>query len=299
MENFENKKEIKYALGIIGGVFTANIVFMFIFGGMIAGLIDFNRLLPDIAYIINIIFSSTVFVLPLVIFGRVFHGIKAPQSGSGNRRSLGLLLIFFAFCMDYFAAATGAIITQVIFEIAGGGFPDIFETIMPRTPPQAIAFIIFTVIIAPVSEELIFRKYLLNRLRSLGDFYAVFVTALLFGLWHMNSAQFLYAFLGGLSLGYIAIWTNGVKIPLIIHIIYNGIECLRFWGFEEYDFANVILFYGLFILGAAACIFFAVKGYFKLQNCRPEISAKTKITITFLNPVMLISILLFIYLTIT
>ncbi len=58
-------------------------------------------------------------------------------------------------------------------------------------------------IVAPLAEELLFRKFLIDRLHRYGTFTAVLISALFFAIFHQNLYQFFYAFLLGLLLGYL------------------------------------------------------------------------------------------------
>lgn len=81
--------------------------------------------------------------------------------------------------------------------------------------------ILCTVIIAPACEEFIFRYLLLDRLLYMGDWAAVLVSSLFFGLFHTNLYQFLYAFAVGLVLGYVRIMTGRVGWSILLHMFIN------------------------------------------------------------------------------
>ena len=68
--------------------------------------------------------------------------------------------------------------------------------------------VIYTCLVAPFMEELLFRGVLLRKARRFGDRTAVVFTAVMFGLMHGNLNQFLYAVVIGLVLGYLAVRTN-------------------------------------------------------------------------------------------
>lgn len=78
-------------------------------------------------------------------------------------------------------------------------------------------------IVAPISEEIIFRKILLDKLRRFGDIPAIVMTGLAFGLFHMNLSQFFYAAVLGFIFAYITIQTNTVKYSILLHMIINFI----------------------------------------------------------------------------
>lgn len=77
--------------------------------------------------------------------------------------------------------------------------------------------LVFTVVLAPVMEELLFRKLLLERLLYLGDWSALLLSSLFFGLFHTNLYQFFYALLAGLVLGYVHIMTGQMRWNILLH----------------------------------------------------------------------------------
>ena len=78
-----------------------------------------------------------------------------------------------------------------------------------------------TVILAPIIEELLFRKFMIDRLSRYGDTLAITVSAVAFGLFHGNFYQFFYAALIGLVLGYMYCETGNVKHTILMHMIIN------------------------------------------------------------------------------
>ena len=81
--------------------------------------------------------------------------------------------------------------------------------------------IIFTVILAPILEEIVFRKLICDRLLPLGEGYAIFVSAAIFGLVHGNFYQFAYAFLLGAFFAFIYVKTGKLIYSCILHIFVN------------------------------------------------------------------------------
>ena len=83
------------------------------------------------------------------------------------------------------------------------------------------AVILSAVILAPIMEELIFRKLVLDRLAGYGPAVAMSVSALVFGLAHGNFYQFFYAFLLGLIFAYIYLRTGKVRYSMMLHMMVN------------------------------------------------------------------------------
>jgi len=82
---------------------------------------------------------------------------------------------------------------------------------------------IYTAIGAPIVEEIIFRKLMLDKLRRFGDLTAILVTGIAFGLFHMNLAQMFYATALGIIFAYVAVRTNTIRYSILLHIIINTI----------------------------------------------------------------------------
>lgn len=82
-------------------------------------------------------------------------------------------------------------------------------------------------ILAPFFEELLYRGIVLNKLRNgFGVFGAVMIQALFFGISHMNLVQGTYAFLIGIILGYVVIWTGSLYSSIILHIVINSLSTI-------------------------------------------------------------------------
>ncbi len=81
--------------------------------------------------------------------------------------------------------------------------------------------ILYTGIIAPILEELFFRKFLIDRLNGVGDLLVIMTSGLFFGLFHGNIDQFFYATLLGMFLAYVYRITGDIRYPIFIHAIVN------------------------------------------------------------------------------
>ncbi len=79
------------------------------------------------------------------------------------------------------------------------------------------------VIVAPVTEELLFRGIILRgRLSRHRPWVAIFLTSLLFAVVHMNPWQFLPPLLLGLALGWFYVRTGSVPLCILAHALSNG-----------------------------------------------------------------------------
>ena len=83
------------------------------------------------------------------------------------------------------------------------------------------AVFLLTCVVAPVMEELTYRRLLIPRLRPYGDRFAVLTSALCFSLVHGNLSQFLYAFALGIILGHVFLKTGCVWQTILLHALVN------------------------------------------------------------------------------
>ncbi|BEP30172.1 CPBP family intramembrane glutamic endopeptidase [Helicovermis profundi] len=84
--------------------------------------------------------------------------------------------------------------------------------------------IISAVILAPITEEILFRGIIFKKLHNnINLKTAIVIQAMLFSFVHFNLAQTLPTFLLGVVLAYMYYKTNNLWVPIFIHIIYNGL----------------------------------------------------------------------------
>ncbi len=109
------------------------------------------------------------------------------------------------------------------------------------------------VILAPLGEELIFRGVIFHYARKAvtgmkspkkAFWIANCIQALLFGIYHMNLVQGIYAFGIGLVLGYLCQKYRSVIPAMLAHLIFNGISTL-FSGWMYSWIPESIVWYGL------------------------------------------------------
>lgn len=86
---------------------------------------------------------------------------------------------------------------------------------------------------APIAEEILFRGLLLRSMEPYGKKFAIFASALLFGLYHGNIIQIPFAFGVGLVLGYVTVEYNMVW-AIVLHMFNNLILSDTFVRLTEY-----------------------------------------------------------------
>ena len=99
--------------------------------------------------------------------------------------------------------------------------------INPKTWWAGVSTLLALVLVAPVTEELLFRGWLLQDLKEqYGQTRALFWSSALFGLVHIEAAAILYAALGGLVLGAVALRTKSTLASIAMHAGVNALPLL-------------------------------------------------------------------------
>ncbi|MBR2988610.1 MAG: CPBP family intramembrane metalloprotease [Clostridia bacterium] len=170
-----------------------------------------------------------------------------------------------------------------VFALAVGGFEKLLEFIGYNGSGEIyldsfglVIFILASVILAPIIEELVFRGYLLKGVKSrFGSFWAVTISAITFALVHMSPNQTVYQLCFGVMLALIANSTNSVLPSIIAHSASNlTAVVLSFCSVNPTSLAvgsttGIIVFSILLALGIVGLIFMP-KLLIKLERISPE-----------------------------
>lgn len=102
-------------------------------------------------------------------------------------------------------------------------YVDLLESAGMTEMSVLLAF--YSIIIGPVCEELIFRGVTFHYAHKALPFWAAnILQALLFGIYHANMVQGIYAFCVGLMCGCIFYYGKSIYLSILFHILFN------FWG---------------------------------------------------------------------
>ncbi|WP_127836276.1 CPBP family intramembrane glutamic endopeptidase [Clostridium prolinivorans] len=78
-------------------------------------------------------------------------------------------------------------------------------------------------IFVPIFEEILMRGLVFNELRrNMNLNLAIILQALIFGIYHFNMLQFIYASILGIFLGIAYVWTDSLWASILIHMIFNS-----------------------------------------------------------------------------
>lgn len=150
-------------------------------------------------------------------------------------------------------------LTTYIMTFVASLFPDWMNAYMELLETAgmdeniSLLMILCSVLFAPFCEELVFRGVTMKQLLKCLPFWAAnLVQAVLFGIFHMNMMQGIYAACLGVVLGYVCEKGGSIYYSILLHILFN------FWGtvISEYiwigDSIFSIIFWFLFGIAMTA-----------------------------------------------
>lgn len=242
------------------GVSYAVLFCISLFGGFVLEFIN-DKLMPGIlpanagnAALIEMIISFyLVGFLTLLLLVR-----KMPKAELGHKKlNFGryIMLIFMTAALVGIGAVIGLIPDRLIGFLVGSNGANPLGTVMTDSNP--ILRVITIGILAPVFEEMMFRKILIDRVAVKGKFLAILTSGIFFGLMHGNFSQFFYATLLGFLFAYIYLETGNVLYTMGLHIIINMSSSVLTLGLGAYN-ANRDSIWLLFIVGWFAVELLAV-----------------------------------------
>ena len=123
-----------------------------------------------------------------------------------------------------FAALGWQVLANYIVELTATISPhslEVYERIMESAgfDDMNFALILYAVFLGPICEELLFRGVTMNLAKRAMPFWlANLFQALLFGIFHMNVIQGVYAFVLGIFMGYICEKGGNILISICFHI---------------------------------------------------------------------------------
>ncbi len=164
---------------------------------------------------------------------------KAPERRRLNFRGF-IIFLMIAFAMMIVGSYAGIILNGVLSLVTGGEQGGEVSDVL--TNSDVWLSVLVTGVIAPIMEELFFRKLMIDRLHGIGDGMVMLLSGLVFGLFHGNVEQFCYAALLGALLAYVYLYTGNILYCIGIHAIINffgGILPLLLEVIGEFAFAAI------------------------------------------------------------
>lgn len=172
--------------------------------------------------------SLILAVMPLYLVGMpiLIALVKRMPGEAPAKKSIRpgqfILALIMCFALMYCGNLVGTLITTIVGALKGSAVNNALMTY--ATESNMIVTFLYMVICAPILEEYVFRKLIVDRTVKYGQGTAIVLSGLMFGLFHGNLNQFAYAFLLGLFLAFIYVKTGELKVTIGLHM------CINFMG---------------------------------------------------------------------
>lgn len=289
-----------FALGII-------VLVLNLFIGLLISLINPNLLSNQT--MMTFFSAIWTYLLPLPIFIYIMRKTEA-KTLEKHKMTVKTFVICISITMFlmWIGNIMGVIITSGIGSLIQHEVANPINDVINNS--GLIANLIIITTIAPIFEELIFRKLLIDRTIKYGGTISVLLSGLLFAFFHGNLNQFFYAFLLGGFFAIIYIKTGQIKYTIGLHMIINFIGSVvsLFVSQPLMDLANGsvisptstfgVILYILITLGLTVMgLIYSIKYFDKSQfdGSEKEIILKNPVSTILLNPGIICFILLMSY----
>ncbi len=234
-------------------------------------------------FVLTYIIPFAIFALARGLRGKIFGpgtGFSAKFMFAACGIGMGLLYIWayaYQIASEYITAVDLGYIFELFAESSNAAF---------ASPLGAIFYALGTCVFAPLGEEFVCRGVILGSLKKYGNWWAIFITAALFGLMHMNFYQGPYALLIGMVLGYVTVKTGSIWCAVLIHMINNTWSVMGEMVYEYlpgltgiYDVLSILVVFALIPLSVILLIVFGVQGKISLPGTgepkKTKLRAKT------------------------
>lgn len=212
-----------------------------------------NRVINTHTVLMNFIGAG----VGLIIFGIIYKRDK------NNNKKIGIYELLYSYAIGL-TAGTGISLLISILPIDNiiGSYESTSELLLNG---KFIQLFIVLGIVVPLTEEVIYRGIIFNRIKKYLDANkAIIISSLLFGLFHLNLMQGLYAFIIGLIMGYMYYKFENIWAPIVLHMAINQLTVIfASTGFSDFLDKNigayVLTMLGTLVLG----LLLLYRGFFK------------------------------------
>lgn len=193
--------------------------------------------------------------------GKIFiesDSVKSAIFEKTRKISLTKILMFAAFIF-FMQLVVEQVFNVMELGLNAIGYTGKASTAATADNTVAIMTILYAAFVGPITEEFVFRGYIMKSLKPFGKIFAIGVSALMFGLMHGDIFQLLFTLVAGVILGYIAM-EYSIYASIILHIINNALFSLGLSELETISpMAVKIIYFLLGVAGAIVAVYFIYK----------------------------------------
>lgn len=247
-EKYRKEKQDKRLFQAIGFSFLTMLLFIgiqivsilpFMLGGMLEAVTDYKKTASDITQeevmdvmlksvntiSLTILATGISLIVAALWYKKVYckgYGIKDLKTSCKRifTPSVIIGIVMAAICLFYLSNFLVIIIGYISPE-AMKQYTEIIEKSQFAEANWEI--IMVTVILAPVNEECIMRGIIFCNLKKhMSSVYAIVISAVFFGIFHLNIVQGIYAAVLGLFMAYLANKYQSILASLLFHAVFNA-----------------------------------------------------------------------------
>lgn len=184
-----------------------------------------NALLESFTGDFSVLASLIYAVLAALIMGfwywKRFAVKKAPKRKPSQLINLNMFLglIVLMLGLQYLSSYIVNLVAFINLD-----WYETYEALMESVGFSHVTWLLalYSVIIAPISEELIFRGVTMHYAEKIMPFWVANIfQAVLFGIFHGNIVQGVYAFVVGLFCGYVCHRGGSIYLSMLFHLLFN------------------------------------------------------------------------------
>ncbi len=232
--------------------------FQFITGTVIYKITDFH--INGIGTVLCIIVILSA-ILSFITYQGIFLLRKMKITKICNFKKLQFSYIPAAFILGISICLLNSSLTSVLAKI------DFFKYYILKyqslnfwlSETNTVFLVLALAVTAPLIEEIIFRGMIFYELRQIIPVIpTVIIQGLLFGMYHFNIIQFIYASFLGIMFGLVYSWTQNLWIPVILHFSNNimAVIAAKQPGTESLDGPDIRIFLISLAVTVLLCLFF-------------------------------------------
>lgn len=232
--------------------------------------------------------------LPLYLIGApvcwlIVKDLPTPCRPMPGKLTFRQMMVIFVICISimYIGNLIGLILMTIVNGIQGKPPMNPLNDVIDSLNPWMI--FVLMVVMAPLFEEFLYRKLLIDRTAQYGDKVSILMSGFLFGLSHGNFYQFFYAFGLGIVFAYIYLNTGKLRYTIGLHAIINfmgSLLALQVAKSQILTYIYGVLMLALVVLGIVFLILFRRK--IVLLGAWQEIPRGRRFRTLFLNFGMLL-----------
>ncbi len=183
-----------------------------------------------------------VFILPCILFGRIFFKMGLLKGFDLDLPPTGALILFgILFLVAGYPLVNLSFLLNESLPLPGWAIgledqaADTLTSVLEMNTPFIFLINLILVAILPgIGEELLFRGIIQKHVGGIlkNPIVGIWIAAIIFSAIHMQFEGFFPRLVLGALLGYLYYWTKNLWVPIIVHAFNNGIQVILIYAMD-------------------------------------------------------------------